>query len=321
MVAQKGGRGVTRVLITGAAGMIGRALLAELAGHGPVDVIATDLSPEGLPEAVRFARMDVTGKEPGKVIGKVKPDVVVHLASIVTPGPGQDEAFAYRVDVTGTRNVLEACIAHGVRRLVVTSSGAAYGYHPDNPVPLREGDALRGNDAFAYARHKRLVEEMLAQARLEHPELEQVILRVGTVLGEGVENQITALFHKKRMLAVRGSESPFVFIWSTDLARVLMRAAGAGPAGIFNVAGDGAMGVSDLARSLGKPVLRLPAWVMRAALGVLKPLRLSRYGPEQVRFLQYRPVLSNDALKRQFGYEPQKTSREVFDLWRRGAGL
>ncbi|MCE8509380.1 SDR family oxidoreductase [Ruegeria pomeroyi] len=308
---------MNRILITGAAGMVGQALLAELSGQ---QVFATDLArPPSLPEGMTYFKMDVTGGDPDRVIAKVRPDVVIHLASIVSPGVARE--VAHRVDVGGTRAVLDACLAHGVRRLVVTSSGAAYGYHADNPVPLRESDPLRGNPEFPYADHKRQVEEMLTEARQSAPELEQVVLRVGTVLGAGTENQITALFHKPRLLAVRGSESPFVFIWTRDLARILARAAGNGPAGTYNVAGDGAMGVSDLARALGKPVQRLPAQALKAALAVARPLGLSRYGPEQVRFLQYRPVLANDALKQVFGYTPELTSAEVFDLWRREAGL
>jgi UDP-glucose 4-epimerase len=72
---------------------------------------------------------------------------------------------------------------------------------------------------------------------------------------------------------------------------------------------------------LGKPVRTLPAGLIKAALALAHPLRLSRYGPEQVRFLQYRPVLANDALKRDFGYTPELSSAEVFDLWCREAGL
>ena len=49
------------------------------------------------------------------------------------------------------------------------------------------------------------------------------------------------------------------------------------------------------------------------------PLGLSRYGPEQVRFLQYRPVLDNQRLKQVFGYTPELSSAQVFDLWRREA--
>jgi len=310
---------MTRILITGAAGMVGRALLHEFCEH---TVFATDLQPPSpLPNGVAFHRMDVTTDEPERIIAKVKPDVIVHLASIVTPPKGTGRAFAYAVDVEGTRKVLEAAVAHGVKRLVVTSSGAAYGYHADNPVPLRETDAVRGNPEFAYADHKRQVEEMLAQARETAPHLEQVILRVGTVLGPGTENQITALFHKPRLLALHGSESPFVFIATKDLTRILHRAATDGPPGIFNVAGDGAMGVTDLAKALNKPVLRLPVWVLKAALAIAHPLRLSQYGPEQVRFLQYRPVLANDALKAEFGYTPAQTSAEVFESWKRDAQL
>ena len=309
---------MSRVLITGAAGMVGRALVSELSGH---DVLASDLSHRGLTQDVVFERMDVTGDDPERVINAFRPEAVIHLASIVTPLPGMGRDAAFAVDVTGTRNVLKACLRHGVRRLVVTSSGAAYGYHADNPVPLRESDPCRGNPEFAYADHKRRVEEMLAAARLEHPELEQVVFRVGTVLGEGTNNQITALFHKPRLLAIRGSESPFVFIWTRDLVRILARAVGEGPPGVFNVAGDGVMGITDLARALGKPVLRLPAGVLKAALALARPVGLSRYGPEQVRFLQYRPVLDNTALKNVFGYTPEKSSAEVFDLWRKAVGL
>jgi Nucleoside-diphosphate-sugar epimerases len=313
---------MTKVLITGAAGAVGSALLAELSGlsgEPAIEVIATDLRPPaGLPANIRFVPLDVGGADPDRVIGTERPDVVIHLASIVTPTTRE---VAHRVDVTGSRNILDACLTHGVRRLVVTSSGAAYGYHADNPVPLRESDPVRGNREFAYSDHKRQVEEMLAEARRMQPQLEQVVLRVGTVLGAGLENQITALFHKPRLLALSGSGSPFVFIWTRDLARILKRAIIDGPAGIYNVAGDGALGVTDLARLLGKPVLRLPPWVVRMVLAVAHPIGLSRYGPEQVRFLQYRPVLDNTALKERFGYVPELTSAEIFELWRRAAGL
>lgn len=304
------------ILITGAAGAVGSALLVQLAKNSALRVISTDIrAPNTLPENAEFRQMDVRGDDPETVISSCKPDVVVHLASIVTPGKGSTRNFEYAVDVTGTQNVLAACKAHGVRRLVVTSSGAAYGYHPRNATPLVETDAIHGNHEFAYSWHKHLVEEMLAAARVDTPGLEQVVLRVGTVLGVGLENQITAMFHKPRLLGLAGSASPFVFIWDHDLARILRRAATDGPAGVFNVAGDGAMGLQELATAMGKPVRWLRPGFIKLALSLAKPLGLSRYGPEQVRFLQYRPVLDNTALKEIFGYTPEKSSAEVFALW------
>lgn len=158
---------------------------------------------------------------------------------------------------------------------------------------------------------------MLLIARSEHPAFEQVVLRVGTVLGAGLENQITALFHQKRLLALLGYDSPFVFIWTQDLANILLRAATDGPHGIFNCAGDGIMGIREIATEMGKSCIVMPAWLLKLALKIAKPLGLSRYGPEQVRFLQFRPVLDNAALKLEFGYVPELTSVEVFKLWQK----
>jgi len=303
-----------KVLVTGGSGFLGTSVVAGLtaAGH---EVVSADLRPPAV-------EMDVTSRDQvDAVIGSAKPEVVVHLASIVTPGPDSTRELEYAVDVTGTRHVLDACVAHGVRRVVVSSSGAAYGYHPDNGADhggwITEDQPVRGNEAFAYSHHKRLVEEMLAEYQQSHPSLEQVVLRIGTILGTSVDNQITALFERKRLLRIRGSESPFVFIWDTDVVAVIQQAVTGSVTGVFNVAGDGALTITEIAALLEKPVLTIPEPVLRAALAVGSRLGLTPYGPEQTMFLQYRPVLDNSRLKTVFGYTPSRTSREAFDEWRR----
>jgi UDP-glucose 4-epimerase len=243
-------------------------------------------------------------------------DTLVHLAAIVTPGKNANRAFEYSVDVEGTRNVLQACVAHGVQHIVVSSSGAAYGYHADNPEWITEDMPLRGNDSFAYSHHKRLVEEMLAHYRQTHPQLAQTVLRIGTILGERVNNQITALFEKPRLLAIQGSDSPFVFIWDEDVTGAIVHAlSGLAPSGCFNLAGDGALTIFDIAQRLNKRTRVLPAWLLQTALFIGQRLGISRYGPEQLDFLRYRPVLLNTALKTRFGYTPQKTSAQAFEAF------
>jgi len=295
-----------RVLVTGGSGFLGSSVVRGLAASGH-EVVSADLRPPA-------AEMDVTSRSAvDAVIGSVRPEVVVHLASIVTPGPGSTRELEYAVDVTGTRHVLDACVAHGVRRVVVSSSGAAYGYHPDNPAWITEDQPVRGNEEFAYSHHKRLVEEMLPA----YGSLEQVVLRIGTILGASVDNQITALFERKRLLRIRGSESPFVFIWDEDVVAIIQQAVTGSVTGVFNVAGDGALTITEIAALLEKPVLTIPEPVLRGALAIGSRLGLTAYGPEQTMFLQYRPVLDNTRLKEVFGYTPSRTSREAFDEWRR----
>lgn len=305
-----------RVLVTGGAGFLGSYVVAALVTHPGVDlVVAGDVRrPEHPIEGVLYDEVDVTrpaGLPP--LLERHGIDVVVHLAAIVNPG--RDHDLEYRVDVEGTRNVIDACVATGVRRIVVSSSGAAYGYHPDNPAWLHETDPLRGNEEFPYAKHKRLVEEMLAETRRSHPELEQVVFRIGTILGPTVQNQITALWDGRRILAVAGSDSPFVFVWVDDVAGAMARAATDGPPGIYNVAGDGRLTVREIARRLGKPTFTVRPGVLALALRIGRALRLTVHGPEQVGFLRYRPVLANDALTRDFGFTPAKTSAEAFEAY------
>jgi len=318
-----------RVLVTGAAGYLGGNVIAALAARAardgdPACLVATDV--RAVPDTQRHAGveyLEIDVREAGlaEVLVRHGIGTVVHLAAIVTPGPASNRELEYSVDVIGTRNVLEACVAAGVRRVVVTSSGAAYGYHADNPAWLTEDDPVRGNEAFAYAHHKRLVEEMLAEYRRTHPALEQVVFRVGTILGETTRNQITALFERPRLIAIRGAASPFVFVWDRDVAGAIERAVFGGPPGVYNVAGDGALSIQEIAARLGKRCLALPPGLLRAVLALLHPLGLSRYGPEQVDFLRYRPVLDNRRLKEVFGYVPRLSSAEVFELFRKAQGL
>ncbi len=311
------------VLVTGADGYIGRQLVAALAeSRDPIEtLIALDVretpAERMLPHVVHVTA-DIRAPGLADLLRQHAIDTVVHLAAIVSPDKQSSREFQYSVDVVGTRNVLSACIATGVDKLVVTSSGAAYGYHADNPVPLCEDDPLRGNPEFAYADHKRQVEETLAHYRHEHPELRQLIFRPGAILGDHVSNQITDLFQKPMLLGVAGSDSPFAFVWDGDVVACLVKGVREETTGIYNLVGGGTTTLPAIANRLRVPFVPLPGWLLRSALALLHPLGASQYGPEQVEFLRHRPVLSNTRLITEFGYTPRLRSDEVFEHYLRG---
>lgn len=306
------------VLITGAGGYLGQQLVRHLLETADHSVIAADIrktSPFEAHPKLQYIELDVRSNEAQKYFEQYDVHVVVHLASIVTPGKKSNREFEYSVDVLGTKNILQACVKAHVKRIIVSSSGAAYGYYADNAEWIEETDAIRGNEAFAYSYHKRLIEEMLEQYRVQYPQLEQTIFRIGTILGENVRNQITNLFEQKMMLGIAKSKSPFVFIWDQDVIACFAQAIDSEVTGIFNLAGDGAVTIDELSTLLDKKVIRVPATVIKGSLFVLKRLNLSQYGEEQVDFLRYRPVLSNRRLKEVFRFTPQKSSVEVFKYY------
>lgn len=298
-----------RILITGAAGYIGHQLGNRLARD--YFVMGTDINRrDGLDFPLEV--LDVRDNKLVLTLAEYRITHVIHLASVLQASPDRQRDFD--IDVNGTRNVLEACVAAKVKHVTVTSSGAAYGYHPDNPAWIDEDDPLRGNPEFAYSDHKRQVEELLADYRQQHPELHQLIFRPGTVLGADTHNQITGLFLAPRLLAIRGSDSPFVFIWDQDVVSAMEQGIRQDRTGRFNMAGDGALTIGEIARRLNKPLLTLPAGVVKAGLYVARWLG-KPVAPEQINFLRYRPVLSNRRLKEEFGYSLQKTSAETFEYF------
>jgi UDP-glucose 4-epimerase len=307
------------VLITGAAGFVGKQVTRALAASGGVSVVATDLRPVARRErveGVEYRELDICGGDMSSLFTELGVHTVVHLAAIVTPGPSTTREMQRRVDVDGTRAVLNACVEAGVERLIYTSSGAAYGYHGDAPALLHEDDPLRGNDVFAYSSHKREVEEMLADYRARHPALRQLIFRVSSVLGPDVNNQITAMFERPVVLGLKGADTPFCFIDAADVAACIVQGALGSRDGVYNLAGDGVMTLREIAREMGRRYVAVPEGVVQGALRMLQRFDKAPYGPEQTLFLKHRPVLDNTRLKRVFGYQPTGTSREVFARYR-----
>ncbi len=308
------------VFVTGAGGYLGQLLIRKLVQRSSdiTTLIAHDLksTPESEREQwVHYLQGDIRNDNFGSYFEKYGVDTVVHLASVMASPKKSNHRLEYEVDVLGTENILKACVKNRVKQFIVTSSGAAYGYHADSPDWLIETDAIRGNREFPYSYHKRLVEEMLLHYRNDFPEMKQLILRPGTILGATTNNQITNIFKKKWVLGIIGSPIPFVFIWDMDVVAIIEKGILEKKSGIYNLAGDGFLTMQQIATKLNKPYIQVPPVLLRAALTVLHKAGLTQYGSNQINFLRYRPVLSNKRLKEEFGYTPEYSSEQVFDLY------
>ncbi|MDA8137673.1 MAG: NAD-dependent epimerase/dehydratase family protein [Desulfobacteraceae bacterium] len=143
-----------KVMISGVSGYIGSRIAAAMDQREAVaEIVGIDIRPPRVQsEKLKFFSLDVRAP----LVDLMRAhhvDTVIHAAYVLPPI--HDTALMEAINVTGTRNVLEAAAETGVEHLLYTSSTTAYGFHPDNETPLIEESPLRGNDDFTYAKNKK----------------------------------------------------------------------------------------------------------------------------------------------------------------------
>jgi threonine 3-dehydrogenase len=123
------------ILLTGAGGQIGADLVSALVAEGH-KVTATDLRPQPGGDGAAWKQLDVTkASDVESVVHEVRPDIIFHLAAILSASGERNPQLAYDVNQTGTWNVLEACRRHAVPRFIYTSTIAVYGPGLPDPCP------------------------------------------------------------------------------------------------------------------------------------------------------------------------------------------
>jgi UDP-glucose 4-epimerase len=255
-------------------------------------------------------------------------DVVVHLAFIIMGG--HDETRS--INLEGSRNVFEAAMAAKAKRLVYASSVAAYGFHEDNPKLLTEEVPPRGTDRFYYSAQKAELEGLLTDL-LDDSSTDAYVFRPCIVTGSegGVLVDNLPYFQLadrlpgpvRRLLDVMpilrpvlpDPGVPFQLVHHDDVASA-MRAAvlGRGKPGVYNLAADGTLTMSDLAHALGWYAIPVPELGVGAATELTS--RLPFMPPEAAWLDAFRvPVIMDTAkAKRELGWRPKHDARKTVEF-------
>jgi UDP-glucose 4-epimerase len=297
------------IAVTGVSGLVGQALVARLAQESSVTrIVGLDVrEPRRRTRALEFHLIDVARAELKPVLEGT--DVLVHLASVVDPIP--DEAIMARVNVEGTRRVLDAAGAVDVGKVVRVSSAAVYGAWPNNAVPLTEAATLRPNPGFSPAVQAAEVERLLAEWRADHPAATVTTLRSAPVLGPGAERLPSRLLMGRPALRVRGASPPVQAVHVDDLVEALVLVVMEDHPGVYNVAADGWLAHRDARDLLPRSMLpALPGELLERVLRRTWATGMGEIPPGVVPYLVNPWVIANDAL-RELGWVPLHSNEKA----------
>lgn len=314
------------VAVTGPTGGIGIAAVTALEREPAVETIVGmarrpfDPASRGWVKTV-YQRGDILDREAVDAL-VAQADVVIHLAFIIM---GSREESA-RINLQGTRNVFEATVRSvRPRRLVYTSSVAAYGYYPDNPVPLTEDVPACGSPEHYYSAQKAACEALLADVTKDSS-LEIFVLRPCIVAGPEAPLLAEAMPWNRLPGPLRAVAKmvpilkpvvpdpgfPLQLVHHDDVAEAIALAATApAPPGPYNIAGDGVVTVAEVAKALGGRPVRVPAAAASAASAAVSRLPFIPSMLEWLHVARASVVMDTAKAKEELGWRPVYSSAET----------
>jgi nucleoside-diphosphate-sugar epimerase len=302
-----------RIVITGASGNVGTALLRRLAGerHEIVGVSRRPPPPEPPYDTATWTPLDLTTARVDTLAATFAgADAVVHLAWGFQPS--HDVGHLRSLDVGGTRKVVQAAYAAGVGHLVHQSSVGAYA---PGTGPVDESWPTDGIDSLAYSKHKVAAERILDVHERAHPDAPAIArMRPGLIvqresgselLRYGVPPYVPAwlLRHVPVLPLDRTLVVPLVHAHDVAdaIARVLQRRA----TGPFNLAADPPVTRDVIAAALGARPVHVPMAVLRAVAAVAWRLRLQPLDPGWLDLACAVPLLDSGRAHRELDWTPR----------------
>lgn len=301
-----------RVFLTGATGLLGRAIAAHLLhqGHRVVALVRPQTDPaflRAMGAEVTFGSLADVGSNPATLEGC---DALVHSAALVSPSAKWDD---YRqVNVEGTRGVFEAAARAGAARALYVSSVGVYGT-PDQLAGRLIDETTPTDGPLAesnfYARSKRMAEQV-AQSFHDEGRLRVSIVRPCFVYGAGdrlVVPRVVRLVRTRVSVTVGWGRNHLALVYAGNVAEgaVLAVTADAGAGRAYNLANDFPISQRELfrlaARAMGhrRLIVPMPGSIVRAFVRNSSPVQ--RRG---LAFLALRNPFVSDRARQELGWNP-----------------
>jgi UDP-glucose 4-epimerase len=305
-----------RILITGVSNPLGAAVARRLAPQVPF-LFGCDISdPISALEEMDFVHADTRLSVIGKLVRRLHIDTVVHLA-VMVDSP-RDERSIHETDVIGMMNVLVGCASPSpVRKLVVKSSQAIYGAAPSDPSFYSEEMANWDRYASGVTRDLLEMEQLVGEFALRRQACSVTALRLGYRVSE--DTSLARYISLPIVPTFAGFDPRLQLLHEDDAVEAIVRSVVEDHPGVFNVAGDGVVLLSQAIGIMGgrnAPILPpYGRWFSRLGLRMLTGVAVPAHLAD---VLAYGCVIDCSRLASEFNWSPAFSSRQAMDALARG---
>jgi len=304
---------MSRIVVTGIAGTIGRLLARQL--HLDHHVIGLDRrNLPRKPKDIKVYPLDLRRKRCESIFRNNRIDAVVHLNLMHDFGRAQAELHAF--NVVGTQRLLEYCARYGVGKFIFLSTANVYGARPDNPQFLTEEALLLAGESFSEMRSLITTDMLVTSFFWKNPEVETIILRPAHIVGS-VRNGPVTYLAMKRVPTVLGFDPMLQVMHESEVVRALTLALKPGLRGIFNLAGPTAVPLSVLLALLGKPTLPLPYSLLQKLAQKAWALGVAYVPPPELDFLRFPCLVDDTRARKELSFKPKLTLEQTLALLER----
>jgi UDP-glucose 4-epimerase len=297
------------VLITGIAGGLARMVGAELNDRG-YQIVGVDYRrPDrnlGYEAVVYQANYNKT--RIADIFRRHKPSIVLHLGRVGNLKERMGKRFD--LNVIGSGKLMELCVEHAARRLVVLSTFHIYGAHPHNHTPIYEDEPLRAGLQFPQIADAIQLDNLALTWIWRHPEVKTALLRPCNVVGPKIHNAMSHFLRQKVIPTMIGFNPMVQFLHEDDLIAAIVAAAVSEGIGVFNVAGRSPVPWKVAIGWTSAMQIPIPTMVASFYLKALRAIATA-VPSYMVNFFKYPCVISDAKFRETFGWEPRVSEIET----------
>jgi UDP-glucose 4-epimerase len=302
-----------RVLVTGLGSFWGGRVAQALESDPNVEVIVgLDTTEPNLElERTEYVRVDANYSILARIVKATQVDTIVHTFLVVDPTQMSARAM-HEINVIGTMNLFAAASAAGstVRNVVVKSATLVYGCTAEDPTWFTEDMQPSRPLGSAVERSLESVEGYVRDFAEDNPHVAVSLMRFANVIGTEIVTPLTRALELPAVPSLLGFDPRFQFVHEDDVIRSILFVLGHNLAGVYNVAGDGLLPWTEVARIAGKRTLPMPPYGTSGLLWPWKRLGLVDLPDEYLHLLRYGRGVDNSKLKRA-GFAYQYTSAQA----------